>query len=586
MSMHDAAERGDIDGLERALARGRSVDKREPTHGRTPLMVAAASPHAGLTMVRLLLAHGADANARSWTPETAAEAGATAFSEDYARYQFSGDTALTLAASTGDVEVVRCLLEAGADVNATNTAGYTALINAIYSGAGRAGSTAELVALLLERGATPDSATTHGETPLMVAAGLADFDAVHLLLTAGADAARLRWTPLMNAVVFGSLADVQAQLAAGADLEEPDPWGRTALHLSFQVGDLDKIYALLAAGATLDVGGPDGGSPLTYAIVPSHPDVLAWLLAQGCDPNSPNRYGQTPLMEAVLAGAVDAVRVLLQAGARADHTDETGDQAISEARDLEIVRLLLAHGADLNAVNDEMRLRLFGIADGNPLELPRKVYLAGKEPRFGAANPEIMDVPFWNAMVRSRVSAYDARRRFDDTESRDTPVWCFARFGRTLTALPDGRYVEIAGEHEDYYDPDFCIYNDVVVYDGTGGFTIYGYPPEVFPPTDFHSATLVGAYIYLIGSLGYQGTRRFGKTPVYRLALGSWQIERVATQGEQPGRISRHTAIYDAATNQIIVRGGKRLDSDQDYVDNEAVYALDIAALRWRRMGN
>ena len=43
----------------------------------------------------------------------------------------------------------------------------------------------------------------------------------------------------------------------------------------------------------------------------------------------------------------------------------------------------------------------------------------------------------------------------------------------------------MGGEHEDFYDPDFCIYNDVVVYDGHGDFTIYGYPKEVFPSHGF-----------------------------------------------------------------------------------------------------
>jgi hypothetical protein len=85
-----------------------------------------------------------------------------------------------------------------------------------------------------------------------------------------------------------------------------------------------------------------------------------------------------------------------------------------------------------------------------------------------------MDKPFWKYMVASGCSAYKARRLFDDDEdvfkdakfedikNQDwpfTPVWCFDRFGGTVTVLPDGRQVYIGGEHEDYYDPDFCIYN-------------------------------------------------------------------------------------------------------------------------------
>ncbi|HSH78533.1 MAG TPA: hypothetical protein VLA19_08385, partial [Herpetosiphonaceae bacterium] len=59
-----------------------------------------------------------------------------------------------------------------------------------------------------------------------------------------------------------------------------------------------------------------------------------------------------------------------------------------------------------------------------------------------------------------------------------------------------------------------------------------------------------------------------------------------ATHGEQPGWISRHTAAYDAASRQIVVRGGQRFVSEHELVDNEAVYALDLATLAWRRLGD
>ena len=100
--------------------------------------------------------------------------------------------------------------------------------------------------------------------------------------------------------------------------------------------------------------------------------------------------------------------------------------------------------------------------------------------------------------------------------------------------LPDGRYVQIGGEHEDHYDPDFYIYNDLVVHDGKGGFEIYGYPQEVFPPTDFHTATLCDKHIYVIGCLGYPKQRCVGHTPVHRLTLDSWEIEVIPMTGGAP----------------------------------------------------
>jgi hypothetical protein len=104
-------------------------------------------------------------------------------------------------------------------------------------------------------------------------------------------------------------------------------------------------------------------------------------------------------------------------------------------------------------------------------------------------------------MVRTGVHAYAARTQFNDQDPFTNPgaVWCFDRFGSSLTPMDGGRYVQIDGEHEDFYDSDFYIYNDVVVHDGKGDLQIYGYPREVFPPTDFHTATLCGDCIFIIG---------------------------------------------------------------------------------------
>lgn len=59
--------------------------------------------------------------------------------------------------------------------------------------------------------------------------------------------------------------------------------------------------------------------------------------------------------------------------------------------------------------------------------------------------------------------SYASNKMLDINPFRNGPTWCFDRFGRSTAWLPDGRVVLIAGEHKDSYDPDFCIYNDVVV---------------------------------------------------------------------------------------------------------------------------
>jgi hypothetical protein len=83
--------------------------------------------------------------------------------------------------------------------------------------------------------------------------------------------------------------------------------------------------------------------------------------------------------------------------------------------------------------------------------------------------------------------------------------------------------------------------------DPEGGIRILGYPESVFPPTDFHTATLIERRVYIIGSLGYPGTRRHGETPIYRLSVDTFQIERVDARGDAPGWLYGHRAILCSA---------------------------------------
>ena len=247
----------------------------------------------------------------------------------------------------------------------------------------------------------------------------------------------------------------------------------------------------------------------------------------------------------------------IKAGADISKVDSCNQNAISKAANLEIVKMLLCGSEDFSDISTEIRVSLLGVGEEELHEEIKHIKdKTAKLPRFGISNPEMMKNDFWEAMIRSGVDAYFARSDKEKNTFSSPAIWCYERFGRTTTMLPDGRIIEIAGEHEDYYDPDFHIYNDVVVFDGKGNFKIYGYPSDVFPPTDFHSATLVENYIYIIGSLSYKNQRIPNETPVYRLDCNSFQIQNVKTTGDNPGWISRHKAKYQQPS-QIYIAGGK-----------------------------
>src|SRR5262249_23480410 len=140
--------------------------------------------------------------------------------------------------------------------------------------------------------------------------------------------------------------------------------------------------------------------------------------------------------------------------------------------------------------------------------------------------------------------------------------------------------------HEDYYDADFFIYNDVVVKSPDGEIAIYGYPREVFPPTDFHTATLLPEKIVLIGSLGYQEDRlNKTETQVLQLMLDGFSIHKIDALGASPGWIHRHRAVLSDDRKSITVSGGKIDPGSAEGCLKENVddWTLDLHCWTWTR---
>lgn len=217
-----------------------------------------------------------------------------------------------------------------------------------------------------------------------------------------------------------------------------------------------------------------------------------------------------------------------------------------------------------------------------PPDVTRDLFLHWRDARRGCSHAEVMSNPVWSWLVRTRVSAYWANNHFDGPSSLGgNPGWCCDRMGQSETRLADGRTVLVAGEHEDYYDPDFYIYNDVIVRHPSGEVEIFGYPERDFVPTDFQSSTLLpDGTLLLIGNLGYVENRRPETTQIYRLDPTTMKIAAVKSTGKSPGWISKHQA--ERSGDRIVVcRGQVSAEFLGENIDD---WELNLVDWKWSRL--
>ena len=212
----------------------------------------------------------------------------------------------------------------------------------------------KMVKWLLVAGAEVNATGDFG-TALQVAAGTGHLNIVEMLLAAGAEvnATGGFGTALQAAVRYGHLDIVRMLLEAGADVNTTDSLEKTALQAAAEAGHLDIMITLLAAGADVNATNYYEGTALEAAARVGHLDIVKILLGRGADVNVTGLF--SPLEAAARAGHLEIVEILLAAGADVNATGYNGLTALQLAEQrghLEVAKRLQVAKTNVNTPSD------------------------------------------------------------------------------------------------------------------------------------------------------------------------------------------------------------------------------------------
>ena len=393
--IHELSFRGNVEGVRRLLdadpkAAAEHLQSRDPV-GMTALHLAVWGGHREI--VRLLLERGAEVNAK--------DAG--------------GETAVLLAARWGRGDLMDLLLEHGADASIRDDQGRTLLHKAAEYGH------VEVMRALLSHGFDVNVQARTG-TPLHSAAHRREVLAAAFLLDHGANPnARgfLEWTPLHVASGQApkdqpSLEFVRLLLDRGADIAARGESGITPLVLAAGASDSAVVALLLDRGARPESATPRGYSALRSAVDAKAPSIVHMLLVHGADPNQ--RYSPPKTIRLLHRAAdlesIDVARELLEFRADPNAEDDnrlTPLHVAAREGNTKMIRLLLEHRASVKARDKWNGTPLHYAASRRHLEATRMLLDAGADRNARNSSRETPAKLAWGP------DGQDVRRLLDPT---------------------------------------------------------------------------------------------------------------------------------------------------------------------------
>ncbi|XP_061184254.1 uncharacterized protein LOC133192274 [Saccostrea echinata] len=310
-----------------------------------------------LDLVRTLVVHGVDLNisnekfTNNCTPSLFSTENINGDKKRQADLGFrEKETPLHIAIRRGHPEIVKYLVENGANINLYNHEYKTPLHKASEYG------NTEIIMQLVEHGDNINLATLwEGEAPLHIASEYGHTEIVKYLLRRGAKVNVFdiwKKTPLSNASENGHKDIVKHLVEHGAKVNVRVDWNEaTSLYLAAQFGHKDIVKHLIENNARVnDCDLWKNETPLLKAAQNKYMEIVKFLLEHGADVNLCDRRKRTPLHYAAQNGCTEIVKLLVQFGGKinlCDNSDKTPLQYAEEYKHIEVLQHFIDHGANI-----------------------------------------------------------------------------------------------------------------------------------------------------------------------------------------------------------------------------------------------
>ena len=335
-SLHKAVEKSDLKKAETVLSKKTDINAKDFS-GNTALYLAVEK--GNLPMTKLLLSKGADVN-----------------------IQYEGNYTVLMIAlynrkknENDNKELIAEILKYKPNLEVKNKNGENALFVSLYQNS-------ESMNMLLEAGANPEAVDSRGNTALVNAVEHGNGKAILALLQHGADKSVVKdadGSIMYSAGMSDNLELMSYLLKNGYDVNTKSEKGFTALHASKTV---EMSALLLKNKANVNITNNNGQTPIFGVIGYDMIDEeyrlphLKLLIKNGAEVNIQSKDGLTPLHIASLNNSYGMIPVLIQAGAKLETKDSEGYTAIMLAAyegNIEAIQALVKAGANTKAQNNE-----------------------------------------------------------------------------------------------------------------------------------------------------------------------------------------------------------------------------------------